>query len=109
MKMPLKRHWFLVSSIDSSFSSEVGAITKNCLAIGVWRFSKKNSDKIGVDGNFFLDNTATWKSLASSKDSDNKTAKDVANATFDKNVWDLSKFNSTDGGRPELIKGCIFA
>ena len=94
-------------AVDSSLSSTDGALIKNCIAIGVNRFSKNviDSSLIGVDGNYFLGTGKTWRDLAVITDADGLTAADSVSATFGA-CWDLSEFNSADGGRPFLIKGC---
>ena len=98
-------------AINSSLSNAAGDSIKNCLAIGVNRFSKNvvSSSECGTDGNFFLSAGNTWKALAIKTDVDGVSAKDVANATFNASIWDLSKFNANDGERPALIKGCSLA
>lgn len=96
-------------AITSSLSSDLGEVVKNCLAIGVSRFSKTNISTVGADGNFFVDNTKTWSDLASAKAQDGTTAKDSVYSTFNSAIWDLTAFNYTSGGRPVLIKGCSFA
>ena len=95
-------------AVDSSLSSTAGAIIKNCLAIGVNRFSKNitETSQCGVDGNYFIGAGKTWSDLAVKTDADGLTAKAAANATFDTGKWDISEFDSEIGGRPELIKGC---
>ena len=94
-------------AVDSSLSSTNGALIKNCLAIGVNRFCKNITDasQCGVDGNYFLGAGKMWRDLAAKTDADGLNAADSVSATFGA-CWNVSEFNTADGGRPILIKGC---
>ena len=98
-------------AINSSLSNANGESIKNCLAIGVNRFSKNvtEASQCGVDGNYFLGVGKTWRDLAVKTDADGLTAENAVAITFDTGKWNIAKFNSATGGRPELIKGCSLA
>ncbi|MBQ9756241.1 MAG: hypothetical protein IJV99_01435 [Clostridia bacterium] len=100
-------------AIDSGLTgSSVVSSVKNCFALGTSRFYKQftGAGSLGVNGCWWLGNGKTWKDLLSAT-STNSSALSVeqVKASFDTRVWDMSKFNATDNGRPALIKGCSFA
>ena len=101
-------------ALDCSLTGTITSSVKNCFAIGVSRFYSKMTDggELGSSGCWWLGNGKTWADLISEpagSNASNVLSVEQTKATFNNTVWDMSKFNANDNGRPELIKGCSIA
>lgn len=102
-------------AIDSGLTgSSITSSVKNCFALGAARFYKQMiaASACGSSGCWWLGDGKTWADLLTAKagvSASNVLSVEQTIATFDTDVWNMSKFNNTDNGRPQLIKGCSIA